>query len=102
MARSFSLTTDLDYYSAGMTSRNLNGWMLAHSTLSAWKQFYHQPYKNDWKEATQKAIERKNKEEGRNFTTVADYAVFDKNTVKRRNENAQARLKEQRANENNS
>lgn len=75
MARSFIKTTDLDYNSAGFTARNLNGWILAHSTLNSWKQFYHAPYKNDWAEATQKAIERKIKEEGKDFSAIYDYTT---------------------------
>ena len=67
MARSFTMTTNMDYSSAGMTSRNLNAYMLAHSTLGSWVQFYHKPYANDWNEATVKAIERKAKEEGKMF-----------------------------------
>ena len=64
MARSFSMTSSLDWNTAGYTSRGLNAWMLAHSSLSSWKQYYHIPYKNDWKEATNKAIERYHKETG--------------------------------------
>ena len=33
-------------------------WQQGVST-SAWTQFYHKPYQCDWKEARQKAIERK-------------------------------------------
>lgn len=28
-------------------------------SISAWTQFYHKPYECDWKEARQKAIDRK-------------------------------------------
>lgn len=67
MARGLTMTSNMDYGSAGMTSRNLNGWMLAHSTLSSWIQFYHKPYQCDWTEATKLAVERKAKEEGKSF-----------------------------------
>lgn len=67
MARSFSKSNNMEYDQAGYTSRNLNAYVLAHSTLNSWIQFYHQPYKCDWNEATVKAIERKEKEEGRSY-----------------------------------
>ena len=67
MARSFTKSNNMDYSQAGYTSRNLNGYILAHSTLGSWIQFYHQPYKCDWNEAMIKAIERKEKEEGKTF-----------------------------------
>lgn len=72
MSRSFSPTSNMDYGSSGMTSRNLNAYMLSHSTLGSWVQFYHKPYQCDWAEATQKAIERKRKEEGKDFSMTSD------------------------------
>ena len=72
--RHFISTSNMNWESAGFTSRSLNDWMLAHSTLSSWKQFYHQPYKCDWKEATQKAIERKQKE-GTYYHSEVNYAI---------------------------
>lgn len=64
MARSFTMTTDMDWNAAGYTSRGLNAWVLSHSTLNSWKHFYHKPYAFDWAEATDKAIERYMKETG--------------------------------------
>lgn len=60
--RSFKFGSSLNYGEAGYTSRTLSSYALKNSSLSSWKQFYHQPYKLDYKEATQKAIERKNKD----------------------------------------
>ena len=73
MARAFTMTTDMDWNSAGYTSRGLNGWVLAHSTLDSWKQFYHKPYAFDWAEASNKAIERYNKETG--YWENKNYAI---------------------------
>ena len=83
--RHFITTNSLNWESAGFTSRTLNGWMLAHSTLSSWKQFYHQPYKYDWKEATKKAIERKQKE-GTYHHSEVNYAISGHNQGTREEE----------------
>lgn len=76
--RHFISTTGLNWDSAGFTSRSLNGWVLANSTLSSWKQFYHQPYQCDWKEATQKAIECKQRDSSYQFNG-ANYAISGHN-----------------------
>lgn len=59
--------SELDYYNAGFASRGLTNWMLSHSTLSSWKQFFHKPYQADYDEATIKARERYTLETGYKF-----------------------------------
>ena len=98
MARSFIKSTDLDYNAAGFVARNLNGWQLAHSSLESWKQFYHVPYKNDWAEATQKAIERKLKEEGKDFTTAYDCTITASASTKKTKEITGIKIKDRNEN----
>lgn len=88
MARAFTMTTDMDWNSAGYTSRGLNGWVLAHSTLDSWKQFYHKPYAFDWAEASNKAIERYSKETG--YWENKNYAINQNinNSYKKDNQKA--------------
>lgn len=59
--------SELDYYNAGFATRGLTNWMLSHSSLSSWKQFYHKPYQTDYEEATIKARERYTLETGYKF-----------------------------------
>ena len=42
----------------GYIARTIARSMLASAPITAWTQFYHKPYADDWKEAREKAKKR--------------------------------------------
>lgn len=42
----------------GYIARTISKGMMATAPITAWTQFYHKPYADDWKEARMKARER--------------------------------------------